>query len=204
MRKGAGDQLDEWTDQVMMQIARMLPPEYRGVYAARVGRGRMTFRGERPRPGRHSANPSDSARRCGRFWPREAAIPRRPAESGGRRPASPQLLPGLAETGAGRREGTHRLKHREPQGLSPLQPHHCRIHLGTGKNGPCRQALDDPRSAVELHSQRQQGSSAGAPPPTSPPLPAEESAPSAKAAARPPSAAQGSSADVVRQVATTL
>ena len=34
--KARGDQLDEWTDQVMMQIARMLPPEYRGVYAARV------------------------------------------------------------------------------------------------------------------------------------------------------------------------
>jgi 1-acyl-sn-glycerol-3-phosphate acyltransferase len=31
-----GDQLDALTDQVMMQIARMLPPEYRGVYAARV------------------------------------------------------------------------------------------------------------------------------------------------------------------------
>jgi len=30
------DQLDAWTDQVMMQIARMLPPEYRGVYGARV------------------------------------------------------------------------------------------------------------------------------------------------------------------------
>jgi len=30
------EQLEEYTDQVMLQIAAMLPPEYRGVYAGRV------------------------------------------------------------------------------------------------------------------------------------------------------------------------
>ncbi len=30
------EQLEEYTDQVMLKIAAMLPPEYRGVYAERV------------------------------------------------------------------------------------------------------------------------------------------------------------------------
>jgi 1-acyl-sn-glycerol-3-phosphate acyltransferase len=30
------EQLEEYTDQVMLQIAAMLPPQYRGVYADRV------------------------------------------------------------------------------------------------------------------------------------------------------------------------
>ena len=65
----------------------------------------MTFRGERPRQGRPFGQPQrlgapvrgDFGREKQRF-----RVARRNLEAGGQR--VPQLLPGLAETGAGRRE----------------------------------------------------------------------------------------------------
>ncbi len=35
-KRAKGEELEKYTDELMLTIARMLPPEYRGVYAARV------------------------------------------------------------------------------------------------------------------------------------------------------------------------